>query len=498
MFKLKHALALFIVTLGAFVFFNSSAHAASFTVAAGNDENTDNTSCALSEAIENINNQATTNTDCSPTGAYGTDDTINLPAGIITLTADPAYVTEDVSIVGQGMGVSIIDGASLYIGLGINTSDPGSTASVSGLTLTATKGAGLGLLSVKNVVVNQVEIDGTGSVPFVGVGGLLAGVYIDTGDDEVYDWDVSNVFVHDIEGDGGVYQNVMAVLFSVGDNAEINVNAQNIAIDDIHATGDGDNSTGISFTTGLRNYTAVSLDAVVENLTVNNLVSDDADTGGVVATNLAQDAGQASTMDIAVSNSTIIELSGSGSVVSGGIIVAGVEAGAEDDVTVNVVASNNLITNTTANCGVRDITYLFAGVGSPSLSLASNGGNLSDDTSCSSYFTQPTDQNNVTNLASTLGVLGDYGGYVPTIPLLEGSPAIDAGVAVAGLTSDARGVSRPLGLAYDSGAYESPFTKTVEGTETLASTGENTTLLGAIVALLLTLGLALYTRRHNA
>ena len=42
-------------------------HAASFTVATGNDENTDNSSCSLSEAIENINDQSTTNTDCSPT-----------------------------------------------------------------------------------------------------------------------------------------------------------------------------------------------------------------------------------------------------------------------------------------------------------------------------------------------------------------------------------------------------------------------------------------------
>ena len=61
-------------------------HAANFSVAVGNDENIDNTSCSLSEAIENINNQAATNTDC-PAGD-GINDTISIPAGTITLTAD--------------------------------------------------------------------------------------------------------------------------------------------------------------------------------------------------------------------------------------------------------------------------------------------------------------------------------------------------------------------------------------------------------------------------
>jgi hypothetical protein len=44
--------------------------------------------------------------------------------------------------------------------------------------------------------------------------------------------------------------------------------------------------------------------------------------------------------------------------------------------------------------------------------------------------------------------------------LLETSPAVDAGVTVSGLTTDARGQARPQGNAYDSGAYESPFTRT--------------------------------------
>jgi Ca2+-binding RTX toxin-like protein len=44
-----------------------------------------------------------------------------------------------------------------------------------------------------------------------------------------------------------------------------------------------------------------------------------------------------------------------------------------------------------------------------------------------------------------LGVLGDNGGTTPTIPLLDGSPALDAGIS-AGLGADQRGAPRPFDL----------------------------------------------------
>jgi CSLREA domain-containing protein len=51
-----------------------------------------------------------------------------------------------------------------------------------------------------------------------------------------------------------------------------------------------------------------------------------------------------------------------------------------------------------------------------------------------------------------LGTLGNYGGPTQTIPLLPGSPAIGAGVAVSGITTDQRGVLRPA--TPDIGAYQ--------------------------------------------
>ena len=53
-----------------------------------------------------------------------------------------------------------------------------------------------------------------------------------------------------------------------------------------------------------------------------------------------------------------------------------------------------------------------------------------------------------------LGPLQDNGGPTWTMALLPDSPAIDAGVAVPGVTADQRGVFRPQGRAPDIGAFE--------------------------------------------
>jgi hypothetical protein len=53
-----------------------------------------------------------------------------------------------------------------------------------------------------------------------------------------------------------------------------------------------------------------------------------------------------------------------------------------------------------------------------------------------------------------LGDLGDYGGPTGTIPLLEGSPAIDAGNNLADLAHDQRGLARVSGARADIGAFE--------------------------------------------
>ncbi len=70
--------------------------------------------------------------------------------------------------------------------------------------------------------------------------------------------------------------------------------------------------------------------------------------------------------------------------------------------------------------------------------------------------------NNITGLDPLLGPLGNYGGLTDTLPLLPGSPAIDAGnnnlaVDASGnpLTTDQRGADRIVNGTVDIGAFES-------------------------------------------
>jgi CSLREA domain-containing protein len=73
--------------------------------------------------------------------------------------------------------------------------------------------------------------------------------------------------------------------------------------------------------------------------------------------------------------------------------------------------------------------------------------NLVEDGSCSSFYP---------NLSGDpkLGTFGDYGGSTQTIPLLPGSPAIDAGDDASCAATDQRGVTRPQGAHCDIGAFE--------------------------------------------
>jgi len=94
-------------------------------------------------------------------------------------------------------------------------------------------------------------------------------------------------------------------------------------------------------------------------------------------------------------------------------------------------------------------------------SMTSHGYNLSSDSTC--HFNGPGDLNNITD--PKLGTLGNYGGPTQTIPLLSGSPAIDAGNPSGCtdglghlLTTDQRGMPRPDKpedtTGCDMGAYE--------------------------------------------
>jgi hypothetical protein len=76
----------------------------------------------------------------------------------------------------------------------------------------------------------------------------------------------------------------------------------------------------------------------------------------------------------------------------------------------------------------------------------------------------------------SLGPLQDNGGPTWTMALLPGSPAIDAGVAVAGVTTDQRGVARPQGVAPDIGAFE--LVQVVNAPPVLVAIGSTAEVIG--------------------
>jgi hypothetical protein len=90
--------------------------------------------------------------------------------------------------------------------------------------------------------------------------------------------------------------------------------------------------------------------------------------------------------------------------------------------------------------------------------IIDGGHNLSSDSSCP--FTQP---GSLVNTDPKLGPFGDYGGPTPTVPLLAGSPALDAAASAVCSPTDQRGITRPYGPGCDIGAFESAPPYTIRG-----------------------------------
>jgi hypothetical protein len=111
-----------------------------------------------------------------------------------------------------------------------------------------------------------------------------------------------------------------------------------------------------------------------------------------------------------------------------------------------IVSSGGKVTATTSLFGNASMGNLEIGNGAQ---FVSGGHNL--------FFDAPSATLDPTDLIDTnplLGPLANNGGPTLTQALLPGSPAIDAGIAVPGVTTDQRGVPRSQGAAPDIGAFE--------------------------------------------
>lgn len=449
---MSHTKTLFKIIVPSLAFFamffvySAPARAATFNVASGNDENTDNTSCAVSEAIENINDQATTNTDCSPSGAYGTDDTINLPAGTITLTADLPQITRSVSITGHDMSTSIIDGDGAYIAIYCHAAGQGVSLYTSDFKVVGFKESAISAIGC-NLMAEKIEADGTNGVAGVDIpvnGGVLAV-------SDIYDIsiNITDMYVHDIsvDADNDSAFGVNTVVSELDGSLDLNV--ENLTAESLLATGSGIQTVaaGVGFQLLQPNS---GFTGSVRNSTFSNISATQSLAYGVRAVAAISTAGNTSD-SYTIENNTFNDIDGQSAPLTSAAI--GAFGFAEDSASIVINSSNNFISEATG-CYAADIGSLFGASGVTNVDIVTSGGNLTDDTSCSSYFNHATDQNNVSGLGSTLSALADNGGYVPTMALKAGSTAIDAGVAIPSVTTDARGVNRPQCSGYDSGAFE--------------------------------------------
>lgn len=494
-------LLVFSLLLGSGIFvFSAPVSAADFTVTTTTDETTTNSECSLREAIQNTNNQLATYSDC-PAGD-GSSDTINIPAGTFTLTSHLTTLTESAVVQGAGMGQTIIDGnAGQYVAIGL--AGTGSEAlEVNNLTVKSFLALGINA-SRANLIVSNVEVDGSQAL---NNGGLLAGIGVqDLAADNLVAT-IDGAYVHDL--DDSASGALGGIITNTSQNSVLDISITNSTVARLNNT--GGQTLAIAFTSGVfdNSFTPATTTASVSNTTVHDIV---ASTMAVGIAIIASTNTGTSSLGATLINSTVGKISGSTDTGFHGaaINIAGGAPAASSVVsntitTKNMLLADNNYDGTSSNCNSVDYSAQAGGTdGTVNNNIVSQDGNLSDDGSCSSYFTHSKDQNNLTGLNSTLGPLANNGGTVPTIALLENSPAIDSGVTVAGLTTDARGVARPAGLAYDSGAYESPFTTAVTTEETspstssqdtLADTGDSQTLYAIIGISSLTFALTLAFR----
>jgi hypothetical protein len=144
------------------------------------------------------------------------------------------------------------------------------------------------------------------------------------------------------------------------------------------------------------------------------------------------------------------------------------------------LAQGGGIHGATNSCVLRNALLAGGGAGSNwfGTALVDEGNNLSSDASCP--FTAPGSFSNTDPL---LGPLADNGGPTPTMALLPGSPAMDAGNPAFCSATDQRGAARPQGTACDIGAFEAAADGRPTVITSLASdvTATAATLQGTVV-----------------
>lgn len=431
----------------------------------------DGTVCTLDEAVGAIN-AATNQNGCVATGAaYGTDDTIDIPAGTFSYSATANITDKSVTIQGAGMGQTIIDSGDANTGLHFtnNTGSPLS-ATVRDLSIRGISNTGMAIRSDNYAMtISRVEIYSvTASAALYGIDIIHSINGLSS--------TVQDVYIHDVDFVQGVPISIIAQQgITSSDNMIERATISNVVLQQftfailLGATVNGGTITGT-----VQNSSITNVDFINQGIYIVAYAD------GTVG------AGSQAVELTALNNTVAVNRSVTAANVSGLTSVALATSGNSATATVN--AQNNVLVSEYQgvgeifSCGTAELDY----GGTQSATFTSLGGNITDDASaCNPYFTQTNDQTGVMNLGSTLGPLQDNGGVTQTMALLTGSPAIDNGITNA-LSVDQRGTARPQGSVFDSGAYEFVLAEaevvTTDNSDSdavnqLADTGQNVQLV---------------------
>lgn len=477
--KYKKTVTACLVAAFVCMFGSASTHAATLNVNSTADVAADDGQCTLREAIGSINGASASGVSLGECVAgNGSSDTIVLPSGTILLAAtDLPTITESAIIRGQGMAETIIDGAGQY---SIFNAAGGSTdtLTVTDLKITGYDGASVVAMN-QSLVTLRIDVDGTNSVPAAPVGGGI-GLVLTNGASDV-SLIVEDSYVHNIRTqDDQVARPVLAGIGVYGFNGtptEVIIRRTTVS----SVSGIESGTFGILVISGILDLQGVphNYNSTIQNVTISNIESlgqnlQSSSAGGIAFSGLT--TGGNSSQTVAIDSSTITDIRSE----NGGAGALGAQVAANTDghvYNIDMILKNLLLANNQGSvqgtdCLFADISGDVGGLGSADISVNSDGGNLSSDSSCGTYFNHSTDRISLPNIVSTMGSLADNGGFVPTRALLDGSPALDSGVAITGLSNDARGIARPQGTAYDSGAYEREASTVSTVAATLANTGE--------------------------
>ncbi len=348
--------------------------------------------------------------------------------GTITLTSGQLEISQSLTITGPGATSLFINGN--YAGVNVFEIDSGATVSISGVTIENAAGGngGSGIANSGTLTLTNSTVSGTGSEAPYGEGGINNSGTLT----------VTNSTISGNYGPNGG---------GINNSGTLTVTNSTFSGNNGFSPGGGGGIFNGSFGT-----------ATVTNSTFSGNSGGRSGHGS---------GGISNSGTLTVTNSTFSGNNGggSGTAIGGG----GISNGGTLTVSFSTFSGNSTSAPSGIGSGTVTVKSTLLANGSSGgncsnsgTAFTSDGYNLSDDTSCTSFFTATGDNNDPTGGAglSSSG-LQNIGGPTDTIALLPTSPAVNAippadCTTVAGVlvTTDQRGVTRPQGSGCDIGAYE--------------------------------------------